>query len=298
MEPGLIFTTLYKRIKLKSFRDTIKFRPFGDIHGDSDNCDTDRWKHFLDVCKKEDDENTLYLNMGDTNDFASQSERTALRLAKLHDDTLYGFERRANKNLRKYSKETWFMKDRMLGFIRGNHTWVHENGLCSEQILADHFKTKFLGVVSYIRLAISFGDRASKMIVDIFPTHGKGGGKLLGSKFNKVDDMKLVCPYADIYLMGHDHSKGAIPSTVLQFMYQASNDIELIPKQKRQWFGRTGSFLRGYVPESTSYVMEKLMRPADLGTICFLIKFIRKTKNQKNLKSKNDVLMLDIHNWS
>ena len=59
--------------------------PFGDVHYDSHNCDRKKFNEFLKRAKKE--TNTFYIGMGDYFDFASYTERRALKNARLHEST-------------------------------------------------------------------------------------------------------------------------------------------------------------------------------------------------------------------
>jgi len=224
---------------------SIRIVPFGDIHRDSDNCDVDRWRDFLRVCKERDDNNTYYLGMGDYNDFASYSERKVLKHG-LHESTSLKFDKWAQKDVDCLAKELDFMKGRLLGLMHGNHEWQFMDGDLATERLCNKLGCSFLGCVCYlvITLKTRCNNAGSKAAVRIFASHGKGGGQLVGSSYNKVEKMRDVFPDADIYLMGHDHKKGAVSSSSLTAVLSKS---EITVKQHRQWFGRTGSFLRGWV---------------------------------------------------
>ena len=99
----------------------------------------------------------------------------------------------------------------------------------------------------------------------------------------------MIFPTADLYIMGHDHRKGAVPTSTLEVVTGARG--KLITKQKRQWLCRSGSFLRGYVENEPSYVAGALMRPTDLGTIRIEVKVTRETRGGTDLMAK------DIHVW-
>lgn len=260
----------------------IQIVPFGDVHRKSTLCDTERWKAFNNRYKNA--KNTYFIGLGDYDDFASSSERKAIKHSALHGQSIDKLDKLAMRDTIEFSKEIAHMKGRLLGLIEGNHRWDFQDGRTSTQVLCELMGCKYLGDLSFVVLSgkVHGGTRGN---VEILASHGKGGGKLLGSTFNRIEDMGKIVPQADIFLMGHDHKKGAVSSTVIQF-------DGLVMKQKRQWYGRTGSFLRGYEVDQPSYVVDALYRPTDLGTIRFEVEFKRIRKDG------DDKIIKDIHCWS
>jgi hypothetical protein len=284
-----IFTTDIQNVKIKDLSTILKIIPFGDIHRDSHNCDVGRWQNFLKKAKQEDDENTRYIGIGDYFDFASYSERKQFRSAKLHESTIIKFDEMIRKDVANLACEMGFMKGRIIGLISGNHEWDYMDSTNATQDLCERLQCKYLGNLTYVRLRISIASRKSvRSCIDIFAGHGKSSGKLVGTSFNRVDDMKTVAPSSDIYIMGHDHKKGAIPTSSLEF----DGNHTLRPKQKRQWLVRSGSFLKGYEIESPSYIVSSISRPCDLGVVRIECGFNR------DHKQGHDVIVKDIHCWS
>jgi hypothetical protein len=76
--------------------------------------------------------------------------------------------------------------------------------------------------------------------------------------------------------MGHDHSRGAWPQSRL-FGTHSKNGVKL--KQVRQFYIRSGSFMKSYQDDESAYPVGKLMRPADLGAIRLELSCHRSTKN-------------------
>ena len=169
----------------------IKIVPFGDIHRDSHACDEERWKAFLEKCKKEDDANTYYMGMGDYNDFASYSERKKLQHS-LHKSTSVKMDKWALKDVSRLVKELDFMRGRIIGLHHGNHEWQFLDGDLATEKMCALLGCKFLGWASYVRISI-IPSSTKACVVDIFSSHGKGGGKLLGSPYNSVE--KMASPY-------------------------------------------------------------------------------------------------------
>jgi hypothetical protein len=65
---------------------------------------------------------------------------------------------------------------------------------------------------------------------------------------------------ADVYAMGHVHE---LAFTTTQKLYV---DRKLHIAEKIQYYILTGGFLRGYCPNSTSYIEKKMLRPTRLGS--------------------------------
>lgn len=261
-----------KRIRIKDTK-SLTIIPVGDIHRDSENCSIKKWKEFLSYEKKRlrTDGDRYYLFMGDTHDFASFSERRSLKASRLHEQTRELFDATARKMVREFVMEIEFMRGHILGFLEGNHTWEYLDTTTTTDDIAERMGTNSLGSVCYLRL--SFNYHGSYFNIDIMANHGKGGGRLPGSTFNSIDKMVKICPGADLYYMGHDHKRGSIPQTIL---VPAISGGKLTMKQFEYHLGRTGSFLRGYVPGKGTYVSKALLQPASLGVIRHKISIARK----------------------
>jgi len=289
-----IFTTHYLEINLPSTAagSHINIQPVGDVHRFAPNCVVEKWKNFCQWAKKEDTPYTYYLLMGDMDDFASSSERQILTSEKLHESTKKFFDRHACKAIDELIGEIDFMKDRTIGCIQGNHYWEFESGESSTQYIAEALNSKWLGDVAYIRLKINFPKTHQSSMVDIVAAHGKAGGQLVGTSINQVEKLREIFPSADIYIMGHDHHKGAWPVSVLEVTNKSHLNNDLIVKQKRQWLARSGSFLAGYAEGEQSYVVKRLYRPTDIGIIRFKVDFFRQCKGG------SDIMTKDIHVWN
>lgn len=254
------FKVITKTIKLKSFSDVLSLVPFGDIHRDTESCDSDRWKYFLKKTRESKNSNTYYIGMGDYHDFASTSEKKALTEGKIHDTTRQKFDEMAERENRAFALEIKHMRGKLLGFVHGNHSWNFLNGKNSTEDLAERMQTDYLGWICYYHLVIDI--QGKYVCIDLVLCHGKAGGKLAGSSVNQVEDLKRLFPLADIYIMGHDHNRGAWPTTVLHWSASRGKI-----QQKRQFLCRSGTFKKGYAEDSAGYEIERLLRPSDLGAI-------------------------------
>jgi len=90
----------------------------------------------------------------------------------------------------------------------------------------------------------------------------------------------------DIGLMGHDHKKSV---GMVDRLKLGDGRATLHLSHRKVVLARTGSFLRGYVPGSVSYVADKMLNPTNLGVVKIEITPRRTTKDGI------DTVELDIH---
>jgi hypothetical protein len=265
-----IYKTVTKTIKLDDFKSKIKLWLFGDIHRFTKSCDEERWKWFLRKAKETMDDYTYFLGLGDYQDFASEREQKALK-SEMHGQTIEDFGEIVKKRNRAMAMEMSFMKPNVLGLIDGNHGWTFQDGMTATEDLATRLNSEYLGWLCYLTLKIDYITKSTT--IDIVACHGRAGGKTAGASINQVDDLKDIFPVADIYCMGHDHQRYARPVSVLVPSFTPSGSRFI--KQKRQFLCRSGSFKKAYTPDSSSYEVGRLLRPADLGALMLEIGFHR-----------------------
>jgi predicted phosphodiesterase len=275
-----IFTIHRFEIPVTKLNEPIYLIPFGDIHRFAPLCDVEKWLEFCSWAKNK--KNSYFLGMGDYDDLASFSERKALLHACLHESTQMSLDELYTLRVNNLLKEIAFMKDRLIGLVEGNHHAILQSGMTTTQMMADKLKCKYLGVSSFIKLIFNntvSTKRCAEM--DIWCHHGRGASRLVGGSLNTVEQMAGIAD-ADIYLMGHDHRKSAALKTRLQL-----KNTRL--RQKKVLLGRTGSFLRGYVPDQPSYVARGQMTPSDLGVLKIEL------TPRRNKKNGEDDFYIDLH---
>jgi hypothetical protein len=254
------------------FGEPIRLIPFGDIHRDSDMHAHRHWQEFLAYAKKQ--KNALFLGLGDYTDGVSTSERIVLNDPGLHDTTKRTLDDVYKGVARTLANELGFMRGRCLGLLGGNHYFAFPDGQTTDHLLAHHLGCRFLGVSSLLRVAFRFGKGNHHAHLDIFAHHGKGGGGLPGSQFNTIEKMSATAE-ADIYLMGHTHAKGCIPSSPRLRLHNTSQKPYVHLNERTPWLGRTGSFLKSYEPDRVSYNVDAGRSACALGWIEFEITYTR-----------------------
>jgi hypothetical protein len=283
-----LFTTYRYEIPFTKFGEPIYLIPFGDIHRNSPMCHEEKWKEFLDWAKGK--KNAYFLGMGDYDDLASASERILLQDTKLHDSTRKTLDVFYKKSTEKLAKELSFMNGRLIGILGGNHYSVLINsGITTDQYLSDLLCSKYLGCNTFIQLNfVQQNKHAARRTIDIWAHHGMGTSRLKGGSINRVQYMAETAE-ADIYLMGHDHSKGCMPMSRLYLTPPNGEATTPTLHHRKMLLGRTGSFLRGYVPDEISYVADGAMNPTDLGVIKIEMTPRRTEAGQK------DTMYIDLH---
>lgn len=270
-----IFTAHYVKVEAEIGKP-FKIIPFGDIHRDSDMFAHSRWQEFLKYAKKQ--KNALFLGMGDYTDGISTSERIVLSDHKLHDttkNTLKDVYKGVTKTL---VNELGWMRGRVIGVLGGNH-YFDFGDKTTDHVIASALGGKYLGVCGFIRLSISLKGKSTQLSLDIFAHHGKGGGVTPGGNFNTIEKMSNTAD-ADIYLMGHTHGKGCIPSTPRIKLVRSLNGVEV--KERTPWLGRTGSYLKVYETGKASYNVDAGRSACALGWIEFEVTPVRIVKGKKD----------------
>lgn len=282
MSDDNVFTTGSSVITVKR-NGSFRLIPLGDQHCKSKGHDHERYQSTLEELRKDPD--AYFCLMGDEHDMASFSERRAIRNAGLHESTLHDLDHQALEKCKSFVKQHEWMKGRILFMLQGNHYWTFSStsasdgiapGMSSTAWIAKQLQTRWAGWLTYHRIILKRPDKLKgSQTVDIVASHGKAGGKLVGSAYNQVAELRGIFPGADIYIMGHDHKRGAVPDSTLYAPGTTSKDCLPIIKQRRQWMIRSGSFLKAYVEGEAGYVVGRLLKPAELGCVKLEVKLIR-----------------------
>ena len=273
---GLFRLHSYK-ITIDRVNQPIRLIFFGDVHRDSPNHADAHWQEFLEYARGLND--AYFFGMGDYLDSTSSSERECLEKANgsLHETTKWDLARLTDAKVNMLAKELSFMKGRLIGLLNGNHYFLYETGINSDQKLCEKLGCAYLGVSTFTRLQFQLGV-GYRTYKDIWAHHGAGGARLPGGSINRVDQMREHAD-ADIFAMGHDHKRGVLPATPKM---RLDNDRGLLSLDHRQqWLLRTGSFLKSYEDGKVSYNVDAARGPCSLGHVELELTLKRKDTNGK-----------------
>ena len=264
------------------YNKPIRLIFFGDVHRDSPTCAEGKWNDFLAYSRRQ--KNAWFFGMGDYLDSTSASERNAWAMAclQLHETKKDDVEKHEVTKCAKFAKEIEFMKGRLIGLLGGNHYFQFQNGTNTDHKICERMDCKFMGVSSFTRLTLDcYGRRHT---LDIWAHHGLGGARLVGGSINRVDQMREHAE-ADIYAMGHDHGRMAIPAKPRMLL--SSHGTELHLRERQQWLLRTGSFLASYVEGVPSYNVDAGRGPSSLGHV--ELEITVKNSDVKDIGRKNEI---------
>lgn len=279
-----VFTTKAYKWNIGKYSKPFHIIPIGDVHIDSPGHCRPTFQETIDYIRSLHNAGEEYrlFGMGDYLDQCSDSERNKLsRQGELHESTHATLDKSADRSVHEFCDLLSFTKGKWIGAIQGNHYWRYLTGckqalgVTSDMIIADEMGCDWLGWANYTVIQLKYGTSSASL--DIFASHGKGGGSLLGSPYNNVSKMRNVFPSADIYMMGHDHNKGVLPSTTLEVKMDGSTGAPVV-RDKTQLCCRTGSFLKAYDDSKPNYVVRSLWSPSSLGHIEILGKATRTKK--------------------
>ena len=271
--------------------------PIGDVHAFSDGWPEQR---FRDHIQWGVDRGAYFIGMGEYLDFTSTTQRLILKdlrdSQKQHLDRLIGGDVERLGRLMAPSKGRW------LGMLEGHHYHEYVDGTTSDQHLCRLLGAPFLGTSTLVSVRLNEAgrrgqhDRGCEIL--IFAHHGatRGGTRKQGGKLHRLEDL-LGWIEADIYLMGHDHSKVNAP---LDRLYR-TREGHLYHRTKI--LARTGGWTVGYEGKRLqdgpaarsrgSYVEQGAMGPTCLGAPVFSlgIKRLGGTHSAK----RRDVFVPDLH---
>lgn len=267
MKTSGLFRVHSHEVKVRS-NEPLHLVIFGDVHRDSPNHAEGAWKDFLVHARGL--KHALFLGMGDYVDSASSSERACLDHAKdlLHETTRKDLAELADAKVKLLARELSFTRGKLIGLLNGNH-WFHwSDDTNTDQRLCRELDTTYLGVSCFIRLYLKPATGGTYAL-DIWAHHGAGAGRLMGGSINRVDQMREHAE-ADIYIMGHDHKRMAVPATPrLSLVHNGRAGLEV--KQRQQWLVRSGSFLASYRDGESNYNVDAGRGPSSLGHVEIII---------------------------
>ncbi len=276
MNMGGIHTGGRHSVPLKKPGDSITLVPFGDVHFGDRMFSNSTWRDFVDRYKNRKD--VLFLGMGDYTDLMSSSERKAFAKASLdgfHDQSIEFIVDKFRRQVDEFSEAIGFMEGRLLGLVEGNHRlegdWDGSRRVISStEYLCELLGCDYCGCETIRTLNFSAGRMRTSF--QIAAHHGAGGGTSKGGSLQRVVRWgQDTFPGVDIYLMGHNHD---LAVTGMNGMTLAGNGKL---RDKKQWYARTGSFVKTREDGQANYNVDAARGSNILGNIEFTLTLKRDT---------------------
>ncbi|MHA2642847.1 MAG: hypothetical protein V2G41_09390 [bacterium JZ-2024 1] len=277
-----------RKIAIRSLSSGITLIPFACTHWDHPGCHTGLFAEFI---NRANDENVYTLGLGDYLDFARSHYRTELRRVLPDEDSPEHLDALVADRLDRFCERIGSLAKRCLGLIEGNHSWTwmttdEKRGIhaaeTSTQYICRKLGIQYLGHTAMVTLELTYRGKVVDRYV-ILANHGYGGGGSTASAdLGRMERMVEPAFDADLYVTAHTHRR------LCYFM------PEMVPecvggeavgfKEKPHLLVKAGAFLRGYIPEKTTYADRKLLRPLDLGWVEISLSYKRKAETQTTVR--------------
>ena len=249
-----------KLVTLKAEKDVQLF-PIGDVQYGPPACDINGFQRWVDYAMSH--KNPMFIGTGDYIDLGSPSNRNSIiadiKKGNLYDTIQEALDTKSREFLEVVKDILKPTRGKWLGLVEGHHYWEYADGTTTDKELAEYLGCEFLGTSGIVTMKLPKKQKCS-----IWLHHGKGGGSAIGGPLTQLEKM-LHSFDADIYLIGHHHKKVA---TKVQKLYANNQKLS----HKDVILACTGSWLKGYMQDSDTYVEKGMMTPAALGGIKIDIK--------------------------
>jgi len=252
-----------------NFQKKLTIIPIGDVHLGSKASDL---KHLNRTIKRILDTPDCYtIMMGDICDLITLNDKRRFDPEEQVFRSLSGIAQQ-QRDLAIKTFQPLADRGLILGYADGNHEEYYKkhaefdvskdivntfNGKKKEE---DKGYIHYLGYCFFYNLILSKGKNNAIKTLTIWGHHGKGGGTVGGS-VNKITQQPQNF-IADIFLMGHDHNKFNIPRTQIG----VTQCLKPSMYEKHIRLVRTGSFLKSYQQDATTYSERALYAPSELAS--------------------------------
>ena len=212
-------------------------------------------------------ESSYFLGIGDYVDGISPSNRALIMAAKekgqLYDTVLDDLKYMATLRKEEFLAYVEHTAGRWLALLQGHHFFKfgeERDGtpITTDTEIAEALDT--LWVPGDLIVEVTYGDGIKRRI---HAWHGNGGAATAAGVYNKM--RKKEWANADVYVMGHTHTKFAIPGAPRVDVIDPKSAAGW--RQRETWFLNTGSYLRGYMRGRQTYVEAAGYPPSHLGGV-------------------------------
>lgn len=152
------------------------------------------------------------------------------------------------------------IKDKIICAIDGNHELRLEDycGWSPTISICERLGIQYGRYSCVVLLRVGKEKKSNdNLIYSIYAHHTTGGGNTIGGKMNRCAMLREIVTNCDVYLSGHNHMIGAVPSETREIKVKEKKVIK-----KRQLFVDCGSYLNW----DESYSESKMLKPNKPGS--------------------------------
>jgi hypothetical protein len=249
-----LFVPITNPITFRSLSDTKTILHLGDLHYGHPGFCAARWDRIK--AKYRGRKDLLCIGMGDYWDFSRWSDRQSIRRSGVGSSAQDWLDDKVMDDVKAMADELGQFK--WIGLLEGNHDWDFQDGSTATSRLADLLSVRYLGTCCYICHQIEC--QGCRTTLTHVCHHGIGGGaRTIGASINSLEHWTKAFR-ATIYAMGHDHSSFVLPCTYTPLFGRINaktHEVDIV--EHESWFLRSGSMLRGYIPNERSYIATKAL---------------------------------------
>jgi hypothetical protein len=250
-----------KRISYPSRSDQFNVVGIGDMHLGSIGFDE---KHLLEIVEWiRNSRNTYWIGMGDYCECINPTDKRFDPYSVNQSYNIRSLSKLITTQVEDATAILRPIKKKCLGLVTGNHEETVRLKFNNDigYFIAKELEVENLGFDGWIRLCFDRAKTGHRTCYKIYVTHGHCGAGKSGAKVNKLEDIAGFMD-ADIIMMGHGHKKVVAPPVL-----KIGLDDRGCVTSRKQIAVMTGSFLRTYVEEATTYGEKACYSPCDLGVV-------------------------------
>lgn len=249
----------------------------GDIHWDADGCEKAAFKACA-ASFKWAGPNARAVFLGDAFNFLRKHDRDALLAAIAHmsEEAREAIDRQHMREVKDFLKAAEPFKGKTLLMLEGNHSWIFADGRTTGQVIAEGLGADWADYSSHFTLILRTKGKGEEKtrpthVLKVYAHHGWGGPRTRTGDIGHFERGCMADHEAALYLMGDSHDLYFMPARP---KLDLTTGVPPIQYEISRWFGRTGGFLRGYMPgPRASYIERKGRSPLSIGWLELEISF-------------------------
>lgn len=262
---------LYKEIILPTSHTEFNIYFLGDFHIGHVNSDENKLEKHLKQIEKE--KHSYCFIMGDIAD-KREPDHKYFDPAQLSKN--YSLKHFVNNCYKRFKGLIKPISKKIIGIHVGNHDLCGSSNHWIEEICAD-FNVPYLGYRALTQLLPTLKNSNPTGPMNIFTTHGSGGGRKSGAKINRIED-EAVSTIADIYAQGHTHYL-SYTERLQHYAQKYGGSLNL--KEKELFFINTGSYLKSYTQGNYCYSEKASYPPQPTGCVKMTLTLTSRGKKLK-----------------